>query len=54
MFKKLTSNTIAFVSIVIYYAIKKYKTGIRVTDNFYSFTVSGLYIFGILLLGFIL
>ena len=54
MFKKLTNNTIAFVLIAIYYVIKEYKSGTKRTDNFYGFTVSGLYISSILLLNFIL
>jgi len=41
MFKKLTGNTIAFVLIVIYYAIREYRTGSKGTDNFYSTVVSG-------------
>jgi len=49
MFKKLTGNTITFITTAIYYAIKEYKTGPRVIDNFFGSTVSGLYIFSILL-----
>ena len=54
MFKKLNSNTIAFILTAIYYTIKEYKFSARRTDNFYDSTVSGLYISGILLLSFIL
>jgi len=35
--------------LLIYYIIREYRTGSRVTDNFFSFAVSGLYIFSILL-----
>ena len=54
MFKKLTNNIIAFISTVIYYAIREYRSGFRVIDNFYGSAVSGLYIFSILLPSFIL
>jgi hypothetical protein len=54
MFKKLTGNTIAFVLTAIYYAIREYRSGFRVIDNFYSFVISSLYIFGILLPSFII
>ena len=54
MFKKLTSNTIAFVLIAIYYVIREYRSGFKAIDNFYGSAVSGLYIFSILLLSFIL
>ena len=54
IFKKLTSNTITFILIAIYYIIREYRSSSRITDNFYNFTISGLYISGILLLSFIL
>ena len=54
MFKKLTGNTIAFVLIVIYYAIREYSTSFRVIYSFYGSVVSGLYISGILLYSIIL
>jgi len=41
MFKKLTSNTIAFVLIAIYYIIREYRTGSKGIDNFYGTIVSG-------------
>jgi len=41
MFKKLTSNTIAFILTAIYYAIREYKTRSKGTDNFYGTVVSG-------------
>ena len=41
IFKKLTSNTIAFVLTVIYYIIREYRTGSKGMDNFYSTIVSG-------------
>ena len=41
MFKKLTSNTIAFVLIVIYYVIREYRTGSKGMDNSYGTVVSG-------------
>jgi len=40
IFKKLTGNTITFVLIAIYYAIREYKTGFKGTDNFYGTVVS--------------
>ena len=54
MFKKLISNTIAFVLTAIYYAIREYSTGFRAIYSFYGSVVSGLYISGILLYSFIL
>ena len=54
MFKKLTSNTIAFVLTVIYYIIREYRSSAKRIDNFYGSIVSGLYISSILLLSFIL
>jgi hypothetical protein len=41
MFKKLTGNTITFVSIAIYYTIREYRTGSKGTDNFYGTIISG-------------
>ncbi len=53
MFKKLNNNTIAFVLMVIYYAIREYKTGTKAINNFYSSIVNSLYISNILLFSFI-
>ena len=44
MFKKLTGNIITFISTVIYYVIREYRSGSKAIDKFYSSIISGLYI----------
>ena len=41
IFKKLTSNTITFILIAIYYIIREYRNRSKGIDNFYSTIISG-------------